>query len=124
MAYNPLMYNPYGSQQPYSWSQPPIQQQPVNGLVQVNGDEGAKMFPLPPNSVSQPLFYSDEDVFAIKTTDAGGSYTLKKYSFSEIPFDSPANDGKYVTKEYLDEKLSELKEAINGKQPAAKQSSK
>lgn len=61
MAFNPGMYPPY----------PPLDigQQPVNGLISVNGRGGADAYPMPPNSVVA-LFDENEDIVFIKKTEA------------------------------------------------------
>ena len=79
------------------------------------------MYPLPPNSVSKPLFLEDENAFFIKTTDGGGAATLKKYTFEEAVIE-PESNSDYVTKEYLDSRISQIMEAINGKHIVSKQS--
>jgi len=109
MAYNPNLYNPY-SQQPM---QPMAS---VNGLVRIDGIEGAQMYPLPPNSVSPPLMLGSDNIFFIKTTDGGGAATIKAYKFEEIPVPTPGqiDENKFVTREYLDSRISQLMEAING----------
>ena len=89
-----------------------------NTLLRVNGIEGAKAFPAQP-SQTMALFDSNEDLFYIKTTDAGGFATIKTYSFKEV--DSvPTPTVDYVTRQ----EFEELKEAINGKFSVRKQSAK
>lgn len=88
MAYNPSLYNPYGV---------PVPQQPVNGLVSIDSEDSWQMYPLPPNSVSQPLFLTNEDAFIIKRTDGAGVGTAKKYSYTEIPLGGEDSE-LYVTK--------------------------
>lgn len=120
MAYNPSLYSPYGSQQfqptvyPQSYQPTYTPQQPVNGLIQVNGIEGAQMYQLPPGSVSPPLFLKDENAFFVKTTDDGGAATIKKYTFEEAPMMNN-NSGEFVTREYFDQQMNNILEAINGK---------
>lgn len=111
MAYNPNLYNPYAPQQFHPSNQVFQPAQPVNGLVKVDGIEGAQMYQLPPNSVSPPLFLSEENAFFVKTTDGGGAATLKKYSFQEEPIAGNTN-GEFVTREYLDEKINEIMEPL------------
>lgn len=54
------------------------QQQPIHGFIYVTGDEGARAYPLPPNS-EIPLFNSSNDgTMYIKTTDAAGFPTIKR----------------------------------------------
>lgn len=126
MAYNPSLYNPYGSQQfqptvtqPNWYYQPTVtqmQQQPINGLIKVTGIEGAQMYQLPPGSVSPPLFLEEENAFFVKTTDDGGAATIKKYTFEEAPIANASNNsGDFVTREYFDQQMNNILEAINGK---------
>ena len=116
MAYDPSLYNPYGLQQ----FQPRVQ--PINGLIQVNGIEGAQMYQLPPGSVSPPLFLKDENAFFVKTTDDGGAASIKKYTFEEAPITNN-NSTEYVTREYFDQQMNNIMEAINGKHPVSEQPS-
>lgn len=109
MAFNPGMYPPY----------PPlgIGQQPVNGLIPVNGRGGADAYPMPPNS-AVALFDENEDIMFIKRTDGAGFPTVLSYRFE--PLEQPAPEGA-VTREEFDrlvaavEKLT--KEADDGEQP-------
>lgn len=115
MAYDPNMYNPYAAHQ-YQQSLPLMSQQ-ANGLIWIDGDEGANMYPLPPNSVSPPLMYRNEPMFAIKTTDGGGAYSIRKFRFEEIEMQS-ASSSDYATKSDLDKIMAEIqgmKETLNGK---------
>lgn len=129
MAYNPSLYNPYGSQQfqptisyPQQY-QPTMQpQQPINGLIKVTGIEGAQMYQLPPGSVSPPLFLEEENAFFVKTTDDGGAATIKKYTFEEAPIaDMSNNPNDFVTREYFDKQMQNIMEAINGKHTVQEQ---
>lgn len=106
MAYNPSLYNPYGL---------PQFQAPVNGLVRVESIEEANAYQIPPNSVSPPLFLDSEDSFFIKTTDANGGSTIKKYTFVEEPIPTSNISGEFVTREYFDQQMNNILEAINGK---------
>ena len=110
MAVNQQLYNPYN---------PFMMHVPVNGLVKIDGIEGAQMYQLPPDSVSPPLFLADENAFIIKTTDGGGAATIRKYVFEEEPL--PSDDGDYVTKQYFDGWVSKIMEAINGQHPLPRQ---
>lgn len=127
MAYNPSLYNPYGTQQfqpttmatsGYMPTYTP--QQPINGLIKVTGIEGAQMYQLPPGSVSPPLFLESENAFFVKTTDDGGAATIKKYKFEEAPM-TASGGSEFVTKEYFDQQISSIMEAINGKHTVSKQ---
>lgn len=111
MAYNPSLYSPYGYQQPQ------VPQQPINGLVWIDSQEGAQMYPLPPNSVSPPLLLRNENAFFVKTTDGGGAASLKRYTFDEDPIvPTNNNSGDFVTREYFDQQISHILEVIENGQ--------
>lgn len=125
MFSQPIYGNPYPMQyqQPqaparsyYTPMAPIPQQQTAPGLIQVTGMEGAKAYPLAPNSVAA-LFDADRDVMYIKRTDAGGYPTIQAYQFSPVQEAAPSAQPEYVTRE----EFNELKEAVlNGKQPIRK----
>lgn len=79
MAYNPSLYDPYRAQQfqpaQFQPAQPMFQPvvQPVNGLIKVDGIEGAQMFQLPPNSVSPPLFVAEENAWGNRGWGGNGN---------------------------------------------------
>ena len=122
MAYNPNLYNPYGSQQfqPTTQAagmqfQPTIQPpQPVNGLVKINGIEGAQMYQMPPNSVSPPLMWENEPYFTVKQTDGGGAATYRTFKFQEVDL-NPSRSDDIVTRDDFEKFKQEVMEAINGK---------
>lgn len=116
MAYNSNVWFP-STQYPYT---SPIQQ-PSNGLVRIDSVEDGKAYVLPPSSVSPPLFLSEENAFLVKTTDEFGTYSLKKYSFEETPL-SEEHESEYVTREYFDQQMSQILEAINGKEHPVRES--
>lgn len=125
MAYNPSLYNPYGQQQfqqNMNWSYQPTHtaMQPVNGLIKVTGIEGAQMYQLPPGSVSPPLFLESENAFFVKTTDDGGAATIKKYTFEEAPLVDNGSQ-EFVTREYFDQQINNIMEAINGQHAISEQ---
>ena len=115
----------YGNPYPLNYRQPvaptqysytpitPIpQQQTAPGLIQVTGMEGAKAYPMAPNSVTA-LFDADRDVMYIKRTDAGGYPTISAYTFAPMQ-ETTTQQPEYVTRQ----EFNELKEMIvNGKQP-------
>ena len=118
----PIYGNPYQMQfqQPQaparSYYQPMATIPQQTGLIQVTGMEGAKAYPLAPNSVAA-LFDADRDVMYIKRTDAGGYPTIAAYEFKPLQETAPSAQPEYVTRE----EFNELKEMIaNGKQPVRK----
>ena len=118
----PIYGNPYPLryQQPTAptqYSYTPIapipQQQTSPGLIQVTGLEGAKAYPMTPNT-EVALFDGNRDVFYLKRTDAGGYPTIAAYEFKPLQEAAPTQQPEYVTRQEFDE----LKEMIaNGKQP-------
>lgn len=98
-------YNlPFGSfMQPQQFNQP-------QNILKVNGIEGARAYQMAPNSMAA-LFDSNEDVFYIKTSDAGGFSSIQAYSFKRIEEKPAVEQNNYVTRKEFDE----LKEAIDGK---------
>ena len=121
----PIYGNPYPLryQQPvapaqYSYTPmaPIPQQQTAPGLIQVTGLEGAKAYPLAPNS-EVALFDAGRDVFYVKRTDAGGYPTIQAYQFAPVQEEANTQTPEYVTRQ----EFEEWKEAMsNGKQPVRK----
>lgn len=63
-----------------------VQQQPQQSnisLIKVNGLEGAKAYPMQPNSTIA-LFDGVEAVLYIKTTDAGGYPSIMQYNYEPV----------------------------------------
>ena len=81
MGMMPQYYGGFQSQQTL-----PQQDQ---GLIMVNGEEGARAFQLPPNK-TVPLFDKNAMMFYLKTTDAGGFGSLRRFSYSEVVDSVPA----------------------------------
>ena len=94
-------------------------QRPINGVLKVNGYEGAKAYQLPPGS-SMPLFAADDDVFYIKETDSGGYPSIRAFRFEEISIESKL---AFVTREEFDrlkEMLEDAQQHIREKESEAK----
>lgn len=94
-----------------------MQQQPIHGFIQVTGLEGAKAYPLPPNS-EMPLFDSTHDgVMFIKTTDAAGFPTIKSSHWVGDEEQPVQADVEYVTQDDLQKLYSNIShqlEQMNG----------
>lgn len=113
MQYFPGYPQPFGGayRSPY---QQPMQTQ--ESIIRVTGMDGAKAYPMAPNS-RVALFDDSRDVFYIKAADAGGYPTLTAYTFAPLQeAHAPAPD--YVTRDEFN-KLKELIE--NGKHSIRKQ---
>ena len=107
------MFNqPYGNPYPMQYQQPqaparsyytPMAAIPQQtGLIQVTGMEGAKAYPLAPNSEAA-LFDAGRDVFYVKRTDAGGYPTIAAYQFAPMQEAAPSAQPEYVTREEFEE---------------------
>lgn len=108
---NQLYGNPYPLryQQPtaptqtyYSPMAPIPQQQTAPGLIQVTGLEGAKAYPMNPNT-EVALFDGNRDVFYLKRTDAGGYPTVEAYEFKPLQEAAPTQQPEYVTRQEFEE---------------------
>lgn len=119
----PIYGNPYPQRYPQQTTMPTYyqpqmvtipQQQPDN-LIRVTGVEGARAYPVAPNS-TVPLFDADRDVLYVKSADAGGFPTIRAFAFSPLQ-DAPQQQPEYVTRQEFDQ----LKEMIeNGIKPVRK----
>lgn len=110
----PMYGNPYPMQrqQPMYYPQQMAAQPQQEGLIRVTGAEGARAYPVAPNSVV-PLFDAERDVLYVKSADAGGFATIRAFAFTPLQ-DTPQQKTEYVTRAEFDE----LKEMIaSGKQP-------
>lgn len=93
----------------------------VDLVVPTHGLEGAKAYPLGINC-RVPLFDDSDDVFYIKSTDANGFPTVKKYRFTEEVVIDPNNSGNGIAlqdiRNLIREELGVIKEELtNAKQP-------
>lgn len=108
-------------QQPMVPQMPTVQpyQQPVNGIVKVNGRESALQYQLPPNSTSPALFDQSGTCFYIVSTDGTGMKTVECFDFKEHVEQQPVKiDGaEFVSRTEYDQfvaKVSAALEGING----------
>ena len=107
------MYNQLNNQ----LQQPQQVQQQNNGIIWVQGVEGAKAYQMPPNS-NVILMDNDDSKFYIKSTDAVGMATLKSFRFEEIvnvKQNSPNNaqNANYVTQEEFTKLKNDIGNYIN-----------
>lgn len=126
MPYTPYQStwnNPYMPQNavalPYQAPQVQPYQQPVNGVVKVNGRDSAMQYQLPPNSMSPALFDNNGQTFYIVSTDGTGMKTVEAFDFSPHVDEQPIKiDGaQFVSRTEYDQfvaKVSAALEAING----------
>lgn len=119
MAYNngfPMTY-----QQPYQMQIPQPQPQVNSGITWVQGEAGAKAFPVAPNNTVD-LWDSEEQVIYLKSADMSGmpsmkilDYTIRdqvghKNNLTEQP---QIDTSMFVTYEDLNSRLEELTNKIN-----------
>lgn len=107
----PIYGNPYPQRYPQQTTMPtyyqptmaaiPQQQTQPEGLIRVTGVEGARAYPVAPNS-TVPLFDADRDVLYVKSADAGGFPTIRAFSFSPLQ-DAPQQQPEYVTRQEFEE---------------------
>ena len=108
------------AQQPVT---PQQYQQPVNGIVKVNGRDSALQVQLPPNSTSVPLIDSSFDgkrgTFYVVSTDGTGTKSVEAYDFVPHVDQQPVQiDGaNFVSRQEYDQfvaKVSAALGALNG----------
>lgn len=121
------LYNPYPStyQNPYQPYQAPnyLNPQPDTSIVWVQGESGAKAYPVQ-SGKSVVLFDSESEHFFIKTTDASGMpQPLRIFSYkeaSEVEIKPQIDTSNFITREEFEEAIDSLrryqrKENRNGK---------
>lgn len=84
-------------------------QRPVmnNGIIWVQGIEGAKAFQLTPNSNAILMDSENDGRFYIKVSDNVGMCNLRSFSYTEIT--SQPNSTDYVTRKELEDAIRSLK---------------
>lgn len=96
----------------------PHQQVQTSAIIWVQGESGAKAYPVVPNN-SVLLMDSESSVFYIKSTDNSGMpLPLRIFEYKEIsneqstekPQASTVADIEYVTREEFEARINELKE--------------
>ena len=114
---NPLTYNALMAQQQ-------MPQRMNNGIIWVQGIEGAKAFQMPPNSNAILLDSETDGRFYIKTADNIGMSTLRLFDYTEVTTSPtpPVDMSQYITRDELNEILKKFGGNERGKQsvPAVK----
>lgn len=120
--YNPTWQNPYlpltNQGQPVSPMVQPYQQ-PVNGVIKVNGRDSAMQYQLPPNSTSPALFDNSGTCFYIVSTDGTGMKTVETFDFTQHVEQQPVQiDGaQFVSRQEFEDftaKVNAALGALNG----------
>lgn len=110
MGYQPVIPNYQQQQQ----NIPQAQNNAQNGIVWVQGIEGAKAYPVGANN-SMLLMDSEENVFYIKSTDASGMpMPLRAFTYSEIGNQKTehVDMSGYVTRDEFEQQIAELQKKI------------
>lgn len=94
-----------------------------NGILWVQGIEGAKAYQLMPNSNAMLLDSENDGIFYIKVCDNVGMCTLRTFKYEEVvetkKSDAPTPDlTQFVTKDELKTAITELKEAMSYGKPS------
>lgn len=108
---NPYLYPTYAG---YPASQTPsVQQPPDNGLIWVQGVEGAKSYLVAPNKTVL-LMDSEQEQFFLKSADASGMpLPLRTFKYTELV--SQDKSANYITRQEFDsitKKLDALESKI------------
>lgn len=100
-------YQPMGNYNQYQPQATP--NQPANnGIVWVQGHEGAKAYPVAAGN-SVLLMDSETSVFYIKSTDASGMpQPLRTFDYNERKAQEAAPTEEYITREEFEQKIAEL----------------
>lgn len=126
MAYNggfPMTYQPtYQMQQPIQQIQMPQPQQQQTGITWVQGEAGAKAYPVAPNTTVD-LWDSEEQTIYLKSADMSGMPSMKILDYTVRDSVNPKNNhlteqptidtSMFVTYDDLDARLEELTSKIN-----------
>ena len=132
MAYNyyPFMASPYypvnTSYNPYTGQNAGIQQDgqpinqrttnaPQNGFIWVQGEAGAKAYPVAPNTTVQ-LWDSESQTIYLKSADASGLPSMKTLEYSvkeaqptvKVAEKQQVDLSGYVTKEEFEKRIAEI----------------
>lgn len=94
---------------PYNLNYPGYPPRQPNGIIWVQGIEGAKAFQLTPDSNAVLLDSENEGKMYIKTCDRIGMCQLRCFNFAEIKEDTPP-PGNYITREEFDSTIAKLLE--------------
>jgi len=96
------MYNGFNQYQMYN----PYQPQARSEVIRVTGENGARMYQMPPNS-SALLLDESEPIVWLKQTDGAGYPTITPYKITPFTPESPVKG--------LEERITRLEEIINAK---------
>lgn len=115
--YQPTWNNPYlpltNQGQPVTPMVQPYQQ-PVNGVIKVNGRDSAMQYQLPPNSMSPALFDNNGQTFYIVSTDGTGMKTVEAFDFTPHKDEQPIQiDGaQFVSRQEFEDFTKRVNAAL------------
>lgn len=98
----------------YPQAQMPVQNRNNNGIIWVNGEEGARSWVMAPNSNAVLFDLENDGRFYIKTTDNIGMCTIRSFNYKELIDVQPVhetNTVQYATKQDVQE-LRDLIDSI------------
>lgn len=134
MAFNypyPATYqNPYSAPMQYPMHNNPITQPTNSDFIWVQGEAGAKAYPVAPNT-SVHLWDSEKQIIYIKSANATGvpsmqiiDYTIRKSNQQHTPLDAEIVDtSEFITRAEFDELKSTI-ESMQTMKPSRKESAK
>lgn len=104
------LFNPYQSQYPYNQN---------NGIIWVQGIEGAKAHQLQPNSNVILMDSENDGTFYIKVSDNVGMCNLRIFKYEEVIHDNSAqvNLDEYVKKSELEFLIQSMLGGKTNEQP-------
>lgn len=122
-----LYSNPYGINtgimQPYGMNAQTPNNAQNNGIIWVQGVEGAKAYQIAPNSNVLLMDSENDGRFYIKTCDNIGMCSLRYFDYSETSaatIKAPEFDTtQFVTKNELAAVINDLKEGLKHEQPVS-----
>ena len=110
---NPMYQNPYMNRTT------PYYAPTNNGIIWVQGIEGAKAYQLVPNSNVQLMDSENDGVFYIKVSDNVGMCTLRTFKYTEVTNEPHTHDvdlSRYVTRDEVAEIVANTIRGIKDEQ--------
>lgn len=110
----PMVYQPQYPQMQQTVSNTPItSNQSSTGIIWVQGEAGAKAYPVAPGN-SMLLMDSESECFYIKSTDASGvPMPLRSFTYTEVVQTQPQEEPKVDTSQYVTRsEFEELKQML------------
>ena len=112
MAYGYNQFNPYQT----LYQPPQMPQQPQNsgsGIIWVQGEAGAKAYPVAPGC-SVLLMDSESKTMFVKSADVSGMPAMRVFDYTERTAATAQPVADFITREEFNKKISELAAAMKG----------